>query len=349
MKHLRVVCFVALLPVVVVLVTDSVAVDKQQVNAFYSEFCDALKKPDVRTRELAMLVKKDRPAAEKCLCVVKEKLGKGGSQGEGFRLFHDRLDEVLVATKTGDDCSDQGAAKLVALGKRETRSAGDRIFLLENALRLCPEVGMSIYALLGDLYLEECQFGMAEDAYKKALQFGYDSDTEKLLRIAQNRGTSYAKSSSSGKVDDAGEILMAPVKATQGGIRRKVAIRTAIQTNQIFFAEWSAQIRSESIPKLKAVAEGIKAAFKTDPGFRIVIEGHTDERGSEERNLELSKRRAEAIKDHLVQKEGVDPSRLDTKGCGPWKPFSALKDESGWRLNRRVEFKKSELSGARQR
>ncbi len=342
MRVSRIVGILAVLPLVAIFVTESIATDPQQVNAFYSAFLETLNKESPRLRMLSLLVKANRPAAEKCLEVITEKSRANPQDKKNFRYFRETLEMLLVATKEGTDCSAQGGPMLARLGKDDSESNENRIFLLESAERLCPDEARSFYNILGDRYMEESQFGMAEAAYENSLKFKPDDpDTKKLLQGARNRER---PTKDAGAVADKeaspGVKLMAPVKTAVGGIRRKVEIRATLQTHNILFDEWSAAIKTESAYELKRVADGIKQAFKADPAFRVVIEGHTDERGPEERNVRLSQERAESVKTYLVQTEGVDASRLDTKGCGPWSPFSSTKGEDGWKQNRRVEFKK---------
>jgi peptidoglycan-associated lipoprotein len=69
----------------------------------------------------------------------------------------------------------------------------------------------------------------------------------------------------------------------------------------------------------------------------ITIEGHTDERGSEEYNLALGERRATSIQRYLADL-GVSSSRLSTVSFGESRPAVQGHDESAWRYNRRGEF-----------
>jgi len=71
--------------------------------------------------------------------------------------------------------------------------------------------------------------------------------------------------------------------------------------------------------------------------LRIRIEGHTDNVGSPEQNRELSRKRAQAVKDYLVHK-GIAPSRLTVEGVGPDKPIAPNTIAEGRAANRRVEF-----------
>ncbi len=72
----------------------------------------------------------------------------------------------------------------------------------------------------------------------------------------------------------------------------------------------------------------------------ITLEGHTDERGTEEYNLALGERRANAVMQYLVDL-GVPTGRMITVSFGEGSPAVQGHDESAWRWNRRVEFKVS--------
>lgn len=82
-----------------------------------------------------------------------------------------------------------------------------------------------------------------------------------------------------------------------------------------------------------------QAAFLNEfPGASIRIEGHCDERGTEEYNLALGARRANSTKDFLVGL-GVDPARITTISYGKDRPVSPASTEQAWALNRRTETK----------
>ncbi len=136
---------------------------------------------------------------------------------------------------------------------------------------------------------------------------------------------------------------MAPVPGKFG---IKAEMRNALQMNDIRFDEWSYQIKSDFVPELNVIGQALKEEFQKGGGMNakqgLLIEGHTDKRGPLEKNIELSKKRAEEIKTYLVKNFGIDASRLKTKGYGPTKPVSPQDDESAYALNRRVEFKKVE-------
>ncbi len=81
-----------------------------------------------------------------------------------------------------------------------------------------------------------------------------------------------------------------------------------------------------------------KGQWLTDnPDVNVVIEGHTDERGTNAYNLALGERRAESVKTFLVDL-GIDAARMTTISYGEEKPVAMGQDEESWAKNRRVEF-----------
>ena len=77
--------------------------------------------------------------------------------------------------------------------------------------------------------------------------------------------------------------------------------------------------------------------MKSDKPHDVVVEGHTDERGSREYNLALGARRAHSVKNYLVNK-GVDAKIIQTVSYGKEKPVDTGHDEAAWAKNRRVHF-----------
>jgi peptidoglycan-associated lipoprotein len=78
-------------------------------------------------------------------------------------------------------------------------------------------------------------------------------------------------------------------------------------------------------------------AMNANPGVRIRIAGHADERGSDEYNMALGQRRAAAAKRYLTER-GIDGGRIDIVSYGEERPAVAGSDESAWQQNRRAEF-----------
>lgn len=107
-------------------------------------------------------------------------------------------------------------------------------------------------------------------------------------------------------------------------------------THGILFDTDSDRLKPESAPLIKSVAH----ALETNPNLKLQIEGHTDSTGSADHNLDLSRRRAEAVKAVLVSQFKVDAARLTTAGLGATKPIDSNDTPTGRAQNRRVEFVK---------
>jgi|GEM_PF-2057875 len=95
----------------------------------------------------------------------------------------------------------------------------------------------------------------------------------------------------------------------------------------------SSRIDSGSLPYLETIA----SVLRTDPSLHLVIEGHTDDRGSYNRNMVLSWDRALGVFRTLVESYGIDPRRLQPVGKGPLEPMPGTAPADG--ANRRVQFR----------
>lgn len=117
---------------------------------------------------------------------------------------------------------------------------------------------------------------------------------------------------------------------------RVIASSDRFVTHGILFDTDSDRIKPESAAVIKQIAAGLQG----NAGLKLKIEGHTDATGNAAHNLELSKRRAEAVKTVLVSEFQVDAGRLTTDGLGATKPIDSNETPQGRAQNRRVEFVK---------
>lgn len=106
-----------------------------------------------------------------------------------------------------------------------------------------------------------------------------------------------------------------------------------ILKNDIHFDFDRYEIKEQDKRNLKAIADWL---IETG-GVNIRIEGHCDERGTNEYNLGLGDRRANATKSYLVML-GVPSARIATISYGEEKPLCTVQDENCWRQNRRAHF-----------
>ncbi|MCM8825828.1 MAG: peptidoglycan-associated lipoprotein Pal, partial [Candidatus Omnitrophica bacterium] len=93
-------------------------------------------------------------------------------------------------------------------------------------------------------------------------------------------------------------------------------------------------IKTSEQKKLKILAEYLR----NNPEISILIEGHCDERGSDEYNLVLGEKRALSARSFLIGL-GIAPARLYTISYGESKPVDPGHNEEAWAKNRRAEFK----------
>lgn len=110
-------------------------------------------------------------------------------------------------------------------------------------------------------------------------------------------------------------------------IRRSQDVLVATFKGETYFAHNSTVLKPGGYQEITRIA----SVLTKYPQTRIQVAGHTDQRGSEQYNQQLSLKRAEAVKNALVQ-QGVHPSRINTRGFGESFPIS-----SNYAQNRRVE------------
>ncbi len=118
-------------------------------------------------------------------------------------------------------------------------------------------------------------------------------------------------------------------------VRRTIPIvelgRKLIIENLLF------DVNSATLPDTVKELEVLLQFMKNKPNVKILVEGHTDDRGSHKLNDELSIRRAESVKNYLATR-GINPERIKTAGYGKRKPVAPNDTEFGRRLNRRTEI-----------
>jgi OmpA-OmpF porin, OOP family len=116
--------------------------------------------------------------------------------------------------------------------------------------------------------------------------------------------------------------------------RHKLIEEGKFSTTGILFDFQSAVIKPESY----AVVKEIAGVLKDNSGIKIKVLGHTSSDGDDKANMELSKKRAAAVKDLLITEFGIDEARIETEGKGETQPIADNKTKEGKMANRRVEF-----------
>ena len=114
----------------------------------------------------------------------------------------------------------------------------------------------------------------------------------------------------------------------------EIAINTTVALKNIFFDFNKSELLPESFPELNKLFD----LMKSNPKAEIKLEGHTDNVGSHEYNMELSLRRTESVVNYLISK-GISKHRLEFEGFGFTQPIADNSTEEGRRQNRRVIFR----------
>ena len=109
--------------------------------------------------------------------------------------------------------------------------------------------------------------------------------------------------------------------------------RSSVEMQPVYFNFDQASIRDDQIPRLEHNGDYLK----NNPSRNVVIEGNTDERGTNEYNLALGERRALNAKNYLIEL-GVEPFRIRTVSYGEERPLFPGHDEDAWSQNRRDDF-----------
>ena len=125
-------------------------------------------------------------------------------------------------------------------------------------------------------------------------------------------------------------------KSTSGCPELKQQVRSLLNraTKEIHFENGKATIKESSDGILDEVAK----VFINNPTYIIEIQGHTDNVGNYQHNIDLSEKQAKVVREYLIQ-HGVPAERMMVRGYGPDRPITTNDTKEGRTLNRRVEFK----------
>ncbi len=122
------------------------------------------------------------------------------------------------------------------------------------------------------------------------------------------------------------DAMGCPVEAAKRFCDKPAVIAVSFEANK---ADLKAKYHDE--------LDKLGSFLKEFPNSKGTIEGHTDADGSKEANLKLSQARAESVRSYIVNKFGIDGSRITAKGFGPAKPVASNKNSAGKAKNRRIE------------
>ncbi|MEZ4239213.1 MAG: peptidoglycan-associated lipoprotein Pal [Myxococcota bacterium] len=130
------------------------------------------------------------------------------------------------------------------------------------------------------------------------------------------------------------EVAPVPAPAAPAAPATPEYVDTLLKNfNLVYFDTDSSALNEES----KAVLEGNVQVLQEHPDVKVQIQGHADERGTEDYNLALGNKRADAVREYLVN-AGVSDARLSVLSYGEERPAVSGRNETAWSKNRRAEF-----------
>ncbi|MET2830297.1 DUF4892 domain-containing protein [Mesorhizobium shangrilense] len=163
----------------------------------------------------------------------------------------------------------------------------------------------------GDAYVTVQTYSMIDDLYCKALS----GRTVAVVHVLEPK---------------ARDKKMVVVEAAK--MADSLTATGSISLYGILFDSDKADIKPESEPTLKEIS----TLLANEPKMAVIVVGHTDNQGAFDYNLDLSSRRAQAVRAALVSKYGIDGARLTAAGAGMMAPIASNEDETGRAKNRRV-------------
>jgi outer membrane protein OmpA-like peptidoglycan-associated protein len=168
-------------------------------------------------------------------------------------------------------------------------------------------------------------------------------DRNKILMEARSREAqnAQAQAESSKSQAQAAQAQLASAQQQLADLQAKKTDRGVVVTlGDVLFDTGQATLKPGATLAMNRLATFLNA----NPQTRIIIEGHTDSRGSEEYNEVLSERRARAVATELISR-GISPDQLQTLGRGKGYPVASNDTPEGRQQNRRVEIVFSDSSG----
>ena len=135
------------------------------------------------------------------------------------------------------------------------------------------------------------------------------------------------------RADSIAAAELARRQAEERELRAQMARAQEVLSNVVHFEYDSDELSADARANLDEKIRILNA----NPAVRIRIEGHCDERGTDEYNLVLGRRRAEQAKRYLTDR-GIDASRIETMSFGRERPIAQGSGEEAWSQNRRDDF-----------
>jgi len=243
----------------------------------------------------------------------------------------------------------QGGAGLEVFVTQSTSFGAEATYnqvVAENGLR---DYGVATYAGTINVYFGESEKTRrakkeAADAKAEAERLAREKAAAEQQALAAQQAANQANQQAQQQLSAAQQAtadaerrnqeLQAQAKSAQAEIENIKQMVASKKVKPINFETGKAVLTADSADTLRLVADSVRKY----PQLKVRVEGHTDSVGSDELNLTLSQKRAEAVRTYLTEKEGLPMDQISAVGIGERQPIDSNDTSAGRAKNRRVEF-----------
>ncbi len=232
--------------------------------------------------------------------------------------------------------SAQSDPKVTNLAPLELKQAGDTLAEADNAWKKGKDSAKVDHLA----YLAQQQVSIAQEtAKRKAAEADVSAADAERNKIRLSARTEEAEKAQ--QQAQSAEMRASTLESQLKELNAKKSDRgTVITLGDVLFDTNRAELKSGGVREVQKLAD----ILKQNPQRNVAIEGFTDSTGSENYNQQLSERRANAVRDTLMNM-GIDSTRITTRGYGKSFPVASNSNQAGRQLNRRVEVIISDESG----
>ncbi|MEO8991642.1 MAG: OmpA family protein [Nitrosospira sp.] len=239
--------------------------------------------------------------------------------------------------------SAQGDPEVTNLAPLELKQAGDTLEAADTAWKKGKDTAEVDHLA----YLAQQQVSIAQETAKRKVAeadiSSADAERNKIRLSARTEEAAQAQqqAQSAEMQAQSAEMRANTLESQLKELSAKKSDRGIVITfGDVMFDTNHAQLKSGGVRAVQKLAD----VLKQDPQRNVAIEGFTDSTGSENYNQVLSERRADAVRDTLMNM-GIDSTRITTRGYGKSFPVASNSNEAGRQMNRRVEVILSDDSG----
>lgn len=211
-----------------------------------------------------------------------------------------------------------------------------RGIIIENHINTKRVIRNEVHADLRNIVLDKHHISLAVNKQRFRLWINEQKLVDVPRLLPADVGMKGIKLNLRGIDINSENIYLSNFKVAEGGVdlRRKLMSEGKISTNGILFDSGSSNIQPQSMGIIRQIYQ----VLQQEASIKLKIVGHTDSDGDDRDNIQLSKKRADAVKNALVAIYNISEGRLLTEGKGESEPLKDNDTPDGKAQNRRVEF-----------